>query len=375
MKKKRVLFFLLGIIVVYFLWLGIEIVRFRTYGEPGSDKDSLEIQGSYHIHTILSDGRKTPQKIAELASRASLDFIILVDHGAPNFESLATAGWKQGTLVLAGSELSVSRGHMVALGFSSPASSFSQIAENAAYQIKSLGGITIIAHPYSKVSWSWGESIGYDGLEIINANSILKSSLFRIVPLLPSILVKPEYILLKMLERPDKNLKKWDELNRSHPTYGFFSVDAHLLYKPLVPLLQLHVLLKKPLSGEFELASRQVISALRQGRFYNAIDSAALADGFRFWAQNDQKKIQMGEKVFLDPSVSLHIQAPFPFASEIRLIHNGKMIVTSAEKSFVYRPEEAGFYRVEAYLKEKTPLNQDIPWILSNPIFFREKSL
>lgn len=375
MKKKKILFFLLGLIGIYALWLGIEVARFRTYGEPRSEKDPLEIQGSYHIHTIHSDGRKTPEKIAELASRSSLDFIILADHGAPNFESLATAGWKQGVLVLAGSEFSVNRGHLVALGFKSPASRFSQIAENAAYQIKALGGLSIIAHPYSKVSWSWGESIGYDGLEIINANTVLKSSLLRLFPLMPSILVRPEYTLLKMLERPEKNLKKWDELNRSHTTYGFFSVDAHLLYKPLVPLLRLHVLLKKPLSGEFGLAFSQVVSALRQGRFYNAIDSAAWADGFRFWAQEGQKRIQMGERTTLDPSSTLHIQAAFPYASEVRLIHNGKKIMATAEKEIVYQPVEAGFYRVEVYLKERTPLSHDIPWILSNPIFVGEKNL
>lgn len=375
MKKKKILFFLLGLIGIYSLWLGIEITRFRTYGEPESGQNPLEIQGSYHIHTIHSDGRKTPERIAELASRSFLDFIILCDHGAPNLESLATAGWKQGVLVLAGSELSVSRGHLVALGFQSPESRFSQIAENAAYQIKALGGLSIIAHPYSKVSWSWGKSIGYDGLEIINANTILKSSLFQLVSLLPSILIKPEYPLLKMLERPEKNLKKWDEINRSHPTFGFFSVDAHLLYKALVPLLQLHILLNEPLSGEFDLASRQVVSALRQGRFYNAIDAAARADGFRFWAQNGQKRILMGERASIDPPSALHIQAGFPFASEVRLIHNGKKIMTSGEKNIVYQPVEAGFYRVEVYLKERTPLSKDIPWILSNPIFFGEKNL
>jgi len=375
LKKKRILSLLLGLILIYSIWLGIQIVRFRTYTEPDLEKATLEIQGSYHIHTIHSDGRKTPEKIAELASLSSLDFIILTDHGAPNFESLTTAGWKKGILVLAGSELSVSRGHLVALGFKLPSTPFSHNAEMAAYQIKALGGLSIISHPYSKVSWSWGESIGYNGLDIINANTMLKYDLFRLIPLLPSLLVKPEYALLKMLKRPDKNLKKWDELNRSHPTFGFFSVDAHLLYKPLLPLLQLHILLEKPLSEEFEQACHQVLSALQQGRFFNAVDTAARANGFRFWAQKGKKKLLMGEESPLDSSVTLHIQAEFPYASEICLIHNGKKIMASAEKNIVYAPAQPGFYRVEVYLKEKTPLHQDIPWILSNPIYFREKNL
>ena len=374
-KKKKILLLLLGLIVVYSIWLGIGIVRFRTYAGPEIETALPEIQGAYHIHTVHSDGRKTPEKIAELAGLASLDFIILIDHGAPNLESLETAGWKNGILVLAGSELSVSRGHLVALGFKPPSTPFSQNAEKAAYEIKALDGFSIIAHPYSKVSWSWGEPIGYNGLEIINANTMLKYNLFRMIPLLPSLLVKPEYTLLKMLKRPDKNLKKWDELNNSHPTFGFFSVDAHLLYKSLVPLLQLHILLKNPLSDEFEQARHQVLSALRQGRFYNAVDSAARADGFRFWAQKGQKRVLMGEKAVLDSRVTLHIQAAFPFATEIHLIHNGRIILKSSENTIVHQPKETGFYRVEAYLKERTPLHRDIPWILSNPIFFMEKSL
>jgi hypothetical protein len=177
-----------------------------------------------------------------------------------------------------------------------------------------------------------------------------------------------------MLKRPVKNLKKWDELNHTHPTMGFYSVDAHLLYKALLPFLQLHVLLRNPLSEEFEQASHQVLSALHQGRFYNVVDYAAQARGFRFWAQTDQKYIQMGEKALFDPRMTLHIRAEYPYACEIHLIHNGNTIKTSTEKRIIHQPVEPGFYRAEVYLRERTPMRKDIPWILSNPIFFRENS-
>jgi len=373
LKKKKILYLLLASFLIYVLWLGIQLIRFRIYTQPDLEKSPLEIQGAYHIHSIHSDGRKSTDKIAELASRSSLDFIILADHGNPNLESLATTGWKNSVLVLAGSELSVSRGHLVALGFTPAQPPFSQNADTAFYQIKARNGLSIIAHPYSKVSWSWGKSIGYNGLEIINANTMLKYDPFRAIFLLPSLLVKPQYTMLKMLQRPDKNLRKWDELNKTHPTYGFYSVDAHLLYKPLLPLLQLHVLLKKPLSDEFKLASQQVLSALRQGRFYNAVSSAAQANGFRFWAQKGQARIPMGETTSFDPRIILRIQAEFPFSREVHLIHNGKKIMASSDKNIDFQPTHPGFYRVEVYLKEKTAMHKDIPWILSNPIFLREK--
>jgi len=372
--KKKVLFILLSLLLIYVLWLGYQLVCFKTYSYEGAERDPLEIRGAYHIHTIYSDGRKHPDKIAQLASRSSLDFIILTDHGLPNRECLASAGWKEGVLVLAGSELSVSRGHLVALGFDPPKEDFSQNAEQAAYQINRLRGFSVIAHPYSKVAWSWGKSTGYDGIEIINANTVLKYNMLRLIPLFPAVLVKPEYALLKMLGRPQKNLKKWDEINQSQSMFGFYSIDAHLLYCPLLPSLQLHVLLSHPLSSDFEVASRQVYSALRRGRFYNAVDAAAQARGFMFWAQRGEERLSMGEKTMFDPAITIHIQVPLPFAKEIHLIHNGKKLLVTSEDNLEYKAANPGFYRVEVYLREKSALRGDIPWILSNPIFLREKA-
>jgi hypothetical protein len=371
MIRKRVLIVLLSLLLIYVIWLSYQLVRFKTYTFEGSKKDPLEIRGAYHIHTTYSDGRKHPDKIVQLASRASLDFIILTDHGRPNRECLASAGWKKGVLVLAGSELSVNRGHLVAFGFDPPAEEFSQNAEQAAYQISAQKGFSVIAHPYSKVSWSWGKSTGYNGIEIINANTVLKYNVLRLVPLSPFLLIKPEYALLKLLSRPQKNLKKWDEINHVQSMFGFYSVDAHLLYRPLLPSLQLHVLLDNPLSSDFEAASRQVYSALRRGRFYNAVDAAAQAQGFRFWAQKGKIKLSMGEKTTFDPAITFHIQVPAPFAKEIHLIHDGKEILITSKDNFEYKAADAGFYRVEVYLREKSPLDGNIPWILSNPIFLR----
>jgi hypothetical protein len=374
LKKNKIIQLIAGLFLIYILWMGILLLGFRTYRDTTGEKSPLELQGAYHIHTIHSDGRRTTDKIAALASRSSLDFIILADHGNPNLESIATSGWKHNVLVLAGSELSVNRGHLVALGFTPERTPFSQNAETAFYQIKDRQGFAIIAHPYSKVSWSWGKAVGYNGIEIINANTMLKYDVFRIILLSPSLLIRPEYAMLKMLQRPDNNLKKWDELSMSHPTYGFYSVDAHLLYKPLLPLLQLHVLLKEPLSGEFEQASHQVLSALHQGRFYNAVDAAAQANGFSFWAQTDQKKALMGETIMLHPHLTLKVRANLPFSKEVRLIHNGKRVMSTTDSILEYQPVHPGFYRVEVYLKEKTPMHKDIPWILSNPIYIRENS-
>jgi len=371
-KKKKILLSILALFLLYAIWLSFNVLRFKTYRAPALKPSPLEIEGVFHIHTTFSDGRKSLDEIAKLASQADLDFIILTDHGNPNYESYSSQGWKEGVLVLAGSELSVSRGHLAALGFELPSHSFSHNTEDAFYEIKAGGGFTIISHPYSKTQWSWGKFIEYEGIEIINGDTALKKNIIASIPSLPALLMKPEYTLLKMLDSPHRNLRKWDQLNNLHPIYGYFSLDAHLLYRPALNLLRLHLLLQTPLSDDFNTAKHQVYEALRKGRFYNSIHAAAHAYGFRFSAEEGEKTTPMGSTVLLNSPVTLHIKAPFPFAKEIHLVHNGKKIFSSNEESISYEAAHPGTYRVEVYLTERSPLAKNIPWIVSNPIFLRE---
>ena len=366
----------LSLFLLYIAWLSFQLLNFKTYKTSSLKPTTTEIEGAYHIHSLFSDGRASIDKIAHWAAQAKLDFIILTDHGCPNFNCQASQGWKEGVLVLAGSELSVNRGHLVGLGFRKPAQPFSPTAEEAVYQINAQGGFTIIAHPYSKVSWSWGKFVDYAGLEIINANSMLKTNIWPSLPYLPAFFLRPQYILLKMLDNPWKNLRKWDELNRSHPIYGYYSIDAHLLYQPLFNLFHLHLCLNRPLAADFNDASRQIYTALKKGHFYNAIDAAAEAKGFKFFASSrDKAKIfPMGAVVKTSFPVFLNIKVPFSLAKEIRLIQDGQTVLRSPHEEIVYEAEAAGIYRVEVYLKEKSPLGKEIPWILSNPIFLRRKS-
>jgi hypothetical protein len=303
-----------------------------------------------------------------------LDFIILTDHGAPNWESLASKGWKHGILVLAGSEISSNRGHLVALGFKRPSRAFSTQAGEASFQVNKLGGFSIIAHPYSKTRWSWGDYAEYSGIEIINADSMFKKNILQTILYLPALLAKPELLSLKMLSKPAKTLNKWDELNQKHTVYGYFSTDAHLLYGPLFSFLKLHVLLEKPLSLQFEEAEHQVYSALKQGHFFNAVDAAAPAAGFRFWGETEGNKISMGDTISLDGPVTLHIKTPDFLACEALLIHNRKAIPLPGKPFTNYLATLPGTYRVEVYLREKTPLHKNCPWIVSNPIFLKEKN-
>jgi hypothetical protein len=359
---KKILRIFLIFFLVYSVWLGIGILSYKQHDSTPIQDSIYEVQGVYHIHTTHSDGTKAPDEIAKIAAKADIKFIILTDHGNPNFESLAAEGWKEGVLVLAGSELSTSRGHLVALDFNPPENNFATDADNAAYQVNRQNGYSIIAHPYSKTLWTWSESFYSTGIEIINADSMLKNKIWRWIPFTPSIFLKPQYFLLKILSVPNKNLFKWDTLNKDYQVYSYYSTDAHLLYKPLMSFLRLHLLLDEPLSAAFDTAKKQIFSALKQGKFYSAVDAAAKADGFRFRANGGE-------------NTTLHIQLPLSISKETHLIFNGQSILQSQDDTIEFYAKEPGVYRVEVYLKERSPLNKRIPWILSNPIFVKEKTL
>jgi hypothetical protein len=379
--KKKLLAVVLAILVLYVGWLGFESLGSRPYistASPAPAQNALEIEGVYHVHTKFSDGHASVDELTAQASRERLDFLIVTDHGNPNFESLRSQGRKDGVLVLAGSELSVNRGHLVALGFRTPDRNFSQKAEDAVPEVQALGGFTIIAHPYSKVKWSWGDVSVYSGLEIINADTMFKNNVGRVLPYLPLLLFRSRLPLIRMLEHPETNLKKWDQRGATSAVYGYFSADAHLYYRAIFSLLRLHVLLDEPLADGFDPAAGQVYSALRKGRFFNAIEAAAGARGFRFKAlAAGGAAFRMGDTISAREAaaagtIRFEARAPFSFLTEIHIVHDGRTIASTRDDVLTAEAQGPGVYRVEVFLKERSALAADIPWIISNPIFLRK---
>ncbi len=365
----------LGLVAIYAAWLAFSALSFRIHrlGGEAAGRDPLEIEGVYHIHTKHSDGRSTVAELARDAARENLDFLVLTDHGNPNFAGLLDQGFKEGVLILAGSELSLNRGHMVGLGFRTPETSFSQKAEIAVPEIQALGGFAVVAHPYSKVRWLWGDASVYSGLEIINADTMFKNNLGRVLPYLPLLLVGSRVPLVKMLENPEVNLRKWDQRAATASLYGYFSADAHLYYRPIFSLLRLHVLLDEPLARDFDAAARQVFGALRTGRFFNAIEAVAEARGFRFGAAEGGTTWRMGDTIRGDGfGPRFEVKAPFPFAKEIRIVRDGRVVASTRENTLAADAQGPGVYRVEVFLRARSALGKNIPWIVSNPIFLRK---
>jgi len=372
MKRHKFLWVLAGLAALYILWLGYGLMTYKPYRvKPVAA--GQEVEGVYHLHTTFSDGHEDIDTVARTAAAAGAQFLIVTDHGNPNLRSMASQAWRSGVLVLAGSELSVSRGHLVALGFDIPSTPFSQNFEAANREVQAQGGFTIIAHPYSKVAWTWSGSEDISGIEVINGDTEVRYQFWRSLPWLPDLLFKPRLALLEMIHDPAQSMAKWDALNATGRVYGYFATDAHVLYRPLLSYLRVHIFLKQPLSPDFDTARRQVFESLRAGKFYNAVDAAAQARGFRFWAVKNQRRIPMGSEVYVPLPVMFKIRAPYRFPKEVRLFRNGSLVFSSRKNLSIYTAKELGTYRVEVFLTGNTPLSRKVPWIVSNPIFLREE--
>ena len=386
---------LLLILAIYLVWLGYQILSTKKYvtvpeiartekaslpsgarpaepADPAALPPVVELRGAYHMHTRHSDGYKTVAEVAAAADRAGLDFVILTDHGTPNFASLDEQQQIGRVLVLAGTEISSSRGHLVALGFSRPAQPFPQNAEDAAREVRALGGFTVIAHPYAKIRWSWGDWTDYSGLEIINADADLRRGWVGSLLYAPALILRPTLALLKTLDPPLSTIRKWDQLLAKNgrgaggpdgeSIQGYYSTDAHrFFYETELGILNLHVQLEGLAPVDSTEASRAILDALRRGRFYSAVEAAADPAGFRFEVVGENRA-----------PAFLRVSTPFSFAHEARIIHEGAVVASGQGRDLTFEAREPGAYRAEVYLRERTPLHPGVPWILANPHLIRK---
>jgi len=129
-------------------------------------------RGDCHLHTVYSDGRRTPAEVAAGAPAAALDFIVSTDHNT----SASHGEWEpladDDLLIVTGEEVTTRNGHYLALGL--PAGQWIdwryRARDNhfttAARQIHRAGGLLVPAHPYcAYVACRW--KFGYDKADAV----------------------------------------------------------------------------------------------------------------------------------------------------------------------------------------------------------------
>ncbi|MER5865024.1 CehA/McbA family metallohydrolase [Kitasatospora sp. NPDC002040] len=134
-------------------------------------------RGDCHLHTVHSDGRRTPEEVAVGARAAGLDFIVSTEHNTPSAHAVWGPLAGPDLLVIPGEEVTTRNGHWLALGVQ-PGQWVDwryRARDDGAHQrftrqVRSRGGLVVPAHPYCPyVGCQW--KFGYqdaDAVEVWN---------------------------------------------------------------------------------------------------------------------------------------------------------------------------------------------------------------
>ncbi len=353
------------------LWRPLAVV-----GEAPHD-GYTRVPGVLHVHTTLSDGGGTPGEVIAAACAAGLGYVVLTDHN--NLDAKRFEGYRDGVLVLVGSELSTTAGHLLALGIPDPVFRFDGDPLDVLQDTRDLGGFSFAAHPLNRredLRFSGWDLPGPWGLELLNGDSEWRRAGIRNVLTGALYGLNQGYALLGGLNPPDEMLARWDLMLTRRDVVVIAGADAHSRlpitktsslrlpsYESLFALARTHVLLDEPLSGEFARDSAAVLDALRRGRSYVGIDALAPAGAFSFTVHDPAGRgWTMGESVSSAPGLVARAGGRVPRGARIVLLRDGRPLRESADRIEEPLPGP-GVYRVEVRVA-----GWPVPWILTNPI-------
>ncbi|WP_199820279.1 CehA/McbA family metallohydrolase [Streptomyces rimosus] len=168
--------------------LAYEVTITLRYGTPGTPPSPTYppqrakgrgrswYRGDSHLHSVHSDGKRTPAQIAALARAAGLDFITTTEHNTTSSHRAWEGLWGDDLLILTGEEVTTRNGHVVAMGtdpgvfidwrYRARDDAFPRFAR----RIRRAGGLVIPAHPHATCigcNWKFGYEEA-DAVEVWN---------------------------------------------------------------------------------------------------------------------------------------------------------------------------------------------------------------
>ena len=134
-------------------------------------------RGDCHLHTVHSDGRRTPAEVAAGARAAGLDFIVSTDHNTSSSHGAWGPLAGDDLLIITGEEITSRNGHVLALGID-PGEwvdwryrSVDGVWGRFVQQVHDAGGLVVPAHPYCAFVgcyWKFGFDEPVDAVEVWN---------------------------------------------------------------------------------------------------------------------------------------------------------------------------------------------------------------
>jgi hypothetical protein len=351
--------------------------------------DVCVVPGVLHVHTTYSDGSGSIPHVATAAAEAGLQFVIVTDHDTLQPLTDGWEGYHGGCLVLVGSEVRVRGGHVLALDVPPDLRMGIIPAAEAVENIRQAGGISFFL-PDEDLSLSPAQVLGarFAGMEVINLHNLARqvASLPAFIAFAIRYVTRGPMAAFGMLvARPDGEMATWDRLNRERAMPGIASVDAHSriyihprhdlkipTYTQSFRLVQTHLLLDSPLTGDVARDRSAVYRALAVGRTHLVYGDEG-AQEIRFWAASSAAASGPGQH--LPDEGGLTFFARSPVAKTLyRLYRSGELVAQQSGRCARFAGSGPGFYRLEVYRWRGRvgPLHFGVtPWLFTNCITVR----
>jgi hypothetical protein len=374
---------ILAVAVLAGLWC-LRVAFWRPYAVTGAEPADgyTRVSGVVHVHTSASDGGGTPLDVVASARAAGLGFAAITDHNTLDAKSFE--GYRDGVLVIVGSELSTTAGHIVGLGIPDPAFRFSGDAVDGLADVRDLGGVAFAAHPTSARAdfrWTGWDLPGGWGIEVLNGDSQWRAAGWpRLLRMAFTYPLNPVYGLVGTLTNPTETLSRWDALLARRDAPAIVGADAHARamvtrkiaipfpsYRSIFGLARNHVLLDRPLTGGNEDA-RAIVEALGRGRSYMGIDALAPADAIGFVAEAGGQHWTMGDTAPWREGLRLRIDGRMPAGAHVVVLKDGKLAAEGRDRVTI-EGVGPGVYRAEIRLD-----GWDVPWVITNAITVADDS-
>lgn len=330
-------------------------------------------RGAYHIHSTLSDGSGSPDRIAAEAARAGLDFVILTDHG-DGTRTPVPPRYVAGVLVIDSVEISTEDGHYVALGLPGTPYPLAGEGRAVAEDVRRFGGIGIVAHPDSpRDALAWHDpSIEAEGFEWVNADTAWRTApAWRLLAHLATYPLNAPGSLTALANYPTGLFAQHDDPTR-RPAIALAAVDAHARIgwrRNADPLEGGRALAAFPSyraslgtfgvvvpwpgdapSGEATRDARHVLDAIREQAAYSAVFSMAATP----WLSIDVRPGSASGRPGADAAgaAALVVHGNAPADASIRLLRNGTpwREVTTGAAIPLPAGEPGAIYRAEMWL-------------------------
>jgi hypothetical protein len=380
-----------------------------------------DVRTLLHVHSAFShDSRGTIEEIVAAADEARVRVILFSEHPNSNYDYFLDGhrGVKNGILLVPGAETE----GFLAYPRQSMQNRVADSPQALANSVRATGGLVFLSHLEERMDW---EIANLTGCEIYNTHADFKdeasfSAAIRapltLIGLSAVVQQYPQETFGALLDYPAEYLRRYDQLCQRSPHTGVSANDAHhnqafrgtilesgevVLEDALgsriarmdpdkFPPIKLLLTGRKPGDRIFELdldpyvrsfrhvsthllltevSQAQVWEALSAGRAYVAFDWIADPTGFVYLAEGANRSWPVGSEIPLESNLRLRAEAPLE--ARYRLVRNGEVVFDRRAEVLEFEVETPGVYRVEAWL----PIaGEDRPWILTNPIYVREKS-